>query len=324
VAFNHKFNTEFQRFQEILAEQIAILIDQERSLISPRLVGSFVYDSDANFVRPELAVKSIVWCPQALTPENNSGSGDNGVKPYGDGANCMSDFGGLLKLGSVLNFLVPMGPFPTRESYESYLREYGDRGLAKNPQFEIKSVMTNANTIQDVTGLTTFFDGQRIDLKSNEGLRICYEKDTEGMLTNLKFSKVSGTSHSHSNSTAINSTIINSSDIQAVFNSADGAGTYILGLQWAYPFWGAVNFTSPLTGKILGQIPFRKDNKGKREVGDPQWQRTTWDFSPYFQRCQRFCDHPYFDESGTYQLETQWRSTSTLGCPNPKYPEVIL
>jgi hypothetical protein len=305
VAFNHKLNVEFQRFQEIVAEQIGLLIDDERVKISPRLIGAFVYDSDANFVRPELAAKSIVWCPRAAMPDVLSS-----VKAYGDGANCMADNGGLIKLGSILNFLVPMGPFPSRESYESYLNEYGDKGLARNPQFQVQSVITNANTVQDSLGLTTFFDGQRIDLTAEEGMRICYEKDIDGMLSSLRYKKINATTP-----------MIENHEIQTVFNSTEGAGTYMLGLQWDYPFWGAVTYTSPLTGKILGQIPFRKDSTAHREVGDMKWQRENWDLGPYFQRCQRFCDHPYFDESGTYQLDLQWRGLNAIGCTHSKYPE---
>jgi hypothetical protein len=305
VAFNHKFNPEFQRFQEIAAEEIGLLVEDERTKVSPRLVGSFVYDSDANFTRQDLSSKSIIWCPQDIKAETNGL-----VKAYGDGANCVADLGGLVKLGSVINFLVPMGPFPSRDSYEDYLHEYGDKGFAKDPQLEVKSVTTNVNTVQDTNGLTTFFDGQRLDLSAEEGMRVCYEKDSEGLIASLKLKKVNS-----------DKPIIDSEEIQSIFNSAEGSGTYLLGLQWTYPFIGEISYTSPLTGKILGQIPFRKDSKAHREVGDRKWQRPTWNFGPFFQRCQRFCDHPYFDEAGTYQLESNWRDINAIGCTHSKFPD---
>ncbi len=300
IIINHKFNSEFQRIQEIVLEVLNQIIESEKFKISPRLVGGFIYDSTAEFNHPLLASQSIVWCPQKNVPVGSELMGDD---------NCLVDDGGVIK-NSLFNFLIPMGPFPTRANYEAYVQKHGDRGLSKNPKLKFISVPANEFTQQDESQMITYFESQKLILNENEALRICSENDNEFLLSQIRFKKINSTEPAFNYLQGLN-----------IFNADKNGGNFKIGVSWSYAFWGAVYYNLPVTGSVIGIIPFKKDIQSHKEVGDKKWIRPLWNLNNIFEHCTDFCDHPYFDEAGVYQLDSIWRDRNSSQCINSMFPE---
>lgn len=304
VILNHRQNSEFQGFQEIVASQLHLLIESERLKQSPRLVGAFVYDSDAHFQTPQLAHQNIIWCPQMpLQPSSATN------ERFDAGINCLVNDAEMLK-SSLLNFLIPMGPFPSLTTYENYWNQYGDKGFIRDPQFEVKSVTVNALTVQDLKERTTFFESETLHLEPSEGLRLCFENDFKNsLLPHLRFRSLQESDK-----------ILTANElIPYTAESALGISLQ-LGIFWEYAFYGGIRYNTPVSGSVLGLIPFEKSFKSYTILGDQKWQLSEWNLNNYFQKCQRFCDHPFFDEAGIYQLNERWKTPSALHCVRSKAP----
>lgn len=303
VVIHHRFAGEFDKFQEIISEKLAQAIQLEStSMTSPRLVGGFVYDSRAPGAHIAARSPHVVWCPRIEIENSPTGNAD---------ANCTPRRAGQVTLGP-LNFLIPMGPFPTLDTYVKYVEENGgDRGQSKNPQLAIRSVQTNENSVSDPSGidLYTFFDGQRLSFNATERLRFCFDRDQDQTLQQLVFKadQVRGSNP-----------ILDVNAAQTLANSGRSQSLYV-GLRWANPFIGGFTFESPIEGKILSFIPISTSFPNQQKIGDELWSRSNWNLGPLLQKCQRHCDHPYFDEAGVYQLNRKW--SREVRCPMPKVVE---
>ncbi len=307
VVMNHRLNSEFLAFQQIVAEELNAIVATEFFKISPRLAGAFVYDSNAYFENSHLTKNNIIWCPQDLSIESKKSS-----ETYDRGINCLIDDGKLFK-SALLNFLIPMGPFPSLATYESYYNQYGDKGFTKAPRLEIRSVPINEHSLLDFSSLTTFFEAQTLNFAPGESLRICLEKPEVAQLFDLKFKATSSIASP-----------MDVGSLALAINSGSGSGDYLIGVNWNYPFIGNLHYDLPVNGSILGVIPFQKSLKSQRAIGDAIWNRRKWQIGPLMQKCVRFCDYPYFDEAGVYQIRSNWNETHSP-CLLPKipaYPEV--
>jgi hypothetical protein len=305
IAINHRLTPIIRRFHQIISDKLNDKVTQEKSMVSPRLVGAFVYDSSPLEERGISPGAGIIWCPQldpSIKGQESAAAGS---------ANCVGYRGGRADLG-IFNFVIPMGPFPTLDTYESHVREFGDRGRARNPQLLFQSVRTDVNSLNVLDKTLTFFDGERISVREGEGMRFCLERDEEGVLNNLVFrARIEGESEPQ---------ILTLSQTMPLAKSGAAQVNFDLGIQWEQPFWGGVTFEMPVEGKVLSVIPMSLTGQGQQKLGDPKWQRIDWKVGALVQRCTRFCDHPFFDEAGTYQVNSTWRE-SWGSCPQPRYPE---
>jgi hypothetical protein len=303
VLIHHRLAPEIDKFQEIIADKLADAIRIESStMISPRLVGGFVYDSRAPDMRISTRSPHVVWCPRIENPDSPTANAD---------ANCTPRRAGQVTLGP-LNFLIPMGPFPTLDTYVQYIRENGgDRGQSRNPQLAVRAVQTNENSMSDPGGanLFTFFDGQRLSFNETERLRFCFDRDQDLTLQQLVFKKGDARSPSQ---------VFDVVTAQNLANSGRAASLDV-GLKWNNPFIGGFTFESPVEGKVLSFIPISTTLPGKQKIGDEVWARTNWNIGPLLQKCLRHCDHPFFDEAGVYQINQSW--SEDVRCPTPKTAE---
>lgn len=301
VILHHRLSPKIKRFHEIIQEKLTERVRAESALISPRLVGGFVYDSQPMELRLSQAIPYVVWCPRA------SSSGDE------VDAGCSPGWAGEIEATGI-KINIPLGVFPSVDEFMDQYRRFGDRGLSQNPKLQVLGVRTNVNSISDPNSgkLYTFFDGQRIHLKNQEQLRFCRENDTDHLLSDLVFQSV--TAHGSSAALDLQQT-------QDLIRRRDGDLNLNLGLWWDSPFIGIMSYEVPLRGKIAGIIGFSRNFDRNDKMGDPRWLNGTWNLTPLLQKCLRHCDHPYFDEAGVYQIQSSWLSTRKCVTPHPAEPQ---
>jgi hypothetical protein len=68
-------------------------------------------------------------------------------------------------------------------------------------------------------------------------------------------------------------------------------------------------------------VPYQRSFQSYERLGDSKWQDTEWDFGAMIQKCVKYCDHPFFDEKGTYQVNMMWRDETLGTCPKPALPK---
>ncbi len=308
IVFHQDFSVEFHKFHQIIAESLAAEIDGELNNVSPRLVGAFVYDARTNF-RPTAAQrKGIIWCPQELPDGLNPATF---AQPDALSDNCLVTPTAKLDL-TVINFVTPLGPFPTLANYKDYVKKYGDRGLAHAPSLSFRSVPAGENTRQEADDKVTFFDGERLVLGEGQVIRLCLDKGDPSMLPALRF-RLGDMPDSQPSLTI--------EEAAALWLSDSAPGEYRVGIAWEFPFVGRVDYEATLSGNIVAVIPFQKSAKAYDQLGDPKWTRDKWPIGDSLQICHRFCGHPYFDEGGVYQIHTAWKTRDGLDCPAVIYPK---
>ena len=314
VVINHRLAPQITFFHQVIADHLASIIASESALISPRLVGAFVYDSQAPKGLTSKSNPQITWCPREEKKKKGpSAPADD--KNYDADANCTPRKAGTFEFGP-FNFLIPMGPFPTLDTFVDYTQKYGDRGETNNPKLELQAVRTTATSVSDssTSSLYTFFDNQRISLRVGENLRFCRERDTNGLLNDLVFRKDQGRGKS-----PIYDIDSIPDALKAGNQTRGGSPTIFVGLHWHSPFIGKFSFESPVEGKVFGVIPVSATLGKSQAIGDALWSKGQWSLSTLAQKCLKFCYHPVFDEAGQYQTSETWNDRST--CVEPKMTE---
>ena len=309
VLLHHNFSSEFKLVQATIARSLYQLINNDQTAVSPRLVGAFVYDSNVNFQPTSIQSKNIIWCPQTLPKELVAGANPLATQ------NCTLTPTSKINL-QVINFIIPLGPLPSQEQYLKYVNDYGDSGIAKNPAIEFLSVPNGANTRTNTDSQTTYFDGERYSIAQGEYAKVCRDRVTADFFNFVLREENGGAEIAAVATDAVN----------AKWLSDEAAADYRIGISWAAPYFGVVRYKSAvINGQVPGVkgsesiLPFNRSFSQNLPLGDGTWQKENWSFGAYTQKCGRFCDNPYFDNAGTYQLNTTWRS-DLVNCPSPRYP----
>ncbi len=298
VLFHHQLSTEFFTKQESMAQTLYELAQLETSYTSPRLVGSFVYDSIGNFLPNFMQQSYIIWCPQQLLSQDTLNI------PLAE-ENC-TIFGSVDLDLQVINFVAPLGPLPSLDAYNEYVNTYNDEGLARNPKLIMQSVPIDANTEIDDSNRITYFQGVRYTISSGERARFCSYTDLP-----FRFRRVSE---------GKSGTLYDNQTINEAWLSNNAEDEYLIGISWSFPYWAAIDYDTSLTGEIVSVIPFSQGASALQTLGDEIWLTENWDFGSLTQKCTQYCDHPYYDETGAYQLRSRWVSQSTAVCPSSIYP----
>ena len=310
VVLNHRLGTEFDYFQQIVQQRLEEVLQGERGKVSPKLVGALVYDSDETFAPKVQSDSALLWCPRA---RRKAGVKDSSSSTFSDhGVNCITDQSGGINY-TLLSAVAPLGPFPNLASFEDYIQHWGTRGLLKDVEFNVRSVPTGPNTLQLSREQVTFFDGVRLTTPPGSGVRICGEKDEDtALLDHLRFLS------SASSNPSTGAVAVSAEDADSALRS--GGQTFRVGIKWEFPFVAQVTYKEKLYGKIFGFVPFSASGTTNKIFGDRKWRKAEWDLGPLFQHCERYCDHPFFDDAGTYQINSQWRTDQPLSCVDAKIP----
>lgn len=303
VVMHHRLAPIVSRFHQIVATTLQNKISEEQRLASPRLAGAFVYDSQAANARPIAPGPGVIWCPRL------GGDGSAGAPSEGslNGANCTPTSGGRVELGP-FNFLVAMGPFPTMTAFLEYRARYGEEGRVGSPRLQMRAVHASEASQSDGSS-STFLDGQSVTAAPGESVRFCRERDSSYLLDSLAFRRQGAAAEP----------AMDVSQAQTLLARPAEAVVLNVGLRWSHPFFGALEYDSPIRGRVFGTIPIEDNVRSAQQFGDARWTRPRWDVGPLIQRCLRHCSHPYFDEAGVYQVQSAW--IAGRSCPQPKYPE---
>ena len=306
---HQNISTEFRMFHQIIAEEMATLVTADANLVSPRLVGGFVYDSRGDFRPSGVQEKLMVWCPHDR-PSDPSSS-----RPLVQETNCIVT--DPFKIGNaVLNFVTPMGPFPTMDGYKDYVRQYSDKGIAKKPELTFDSVLKNGSTFSETgtTGKTTtvsYFDNEHLIIGTNDHVRTCWDKSNSSLLSSMRLRL------STQGATTAGVDIVTAS---TAWDIGQGTGDYRIGVSWEIPFIGKITYKSAVTANIVSLIPISRDFDTYQMLADTKWTSDSLDFGSLLQVCKEYCDHPVFDEGGTYQISANFNDAGFMSCVSPKYP----
>ena len=71
---------------------------------------------------------------------------------------------------------------------------------------------------------------------------------------------------------------------------------------------------------VVSLVPITRDFAGYQLLGDPKWLASSLDFGTLLQVCTQYCDHPWFDEAGVYQVTGNYSDNAFTGCVEPQYP----
>jgi hypothetical protein len=305
VSFNEKLSAEFFHFHSTLAEALTKIAAADKDSISPRLVGSLVYGSTAAYKPSQAQIRYLLWCPQDLAREifdpNNLLASPNCTTLKASSTNILG-----------INFVAPMGPFPSLDNYVEYVKKYSDRGTAKSPNLVLNSVPSTNNTLTEKSAQVTYFESEQLTVNAGESVKICYDLDKNGILSSLRFRP-----QSLPNATSG----LNILQVDALWRGEHPEGVYRIGIVWEVPFWGGVSYDTAISGTIASVIPFQKSFKQYEALGDRKWMTTSWNLGELLSQCQKYCDHPYFDEGGVYQLRNSWRTASSDSCFQPLIPQ---
>jgi hypothetical protein len=308
VVLHQNLSTEFRTFHQIVAEELAAIATSESSLVSPRLVGGFVYDSRSDFRPSGAQEKFMIWCPSLKAVDPSSS-----VPPPVE-ANCIvSD---PVKIGGALiNFVTPMGPFPTLSSYQKYVNQYSDRGLAKKPDISFASVIRNGSTFTETVKKykVTYFDNEHLIVATNDRVHVCWDASDSTLLTSLRLRS------STQDSTTAGMDIVTA---QSLWSIGQGTGDYRIGVAWELPFIGKITYKSPVTVNVVSLIPISRSFSDSKLLGDPKWLAESLDFGRLLQVCKEYCNHPWFDGAGVYQVSSNYGDSGFNACVAPKYPTV--
>jgi hypothetical protein len=226
--------------------------------------------------------------------------------------NCLTTRARDLDL-QVINFVQPLGPFPSLENYTSYVKDYGDTGLVRSPDLSFSSPQLTVNSQVEKSTSITFFDAERFDLVAGEYAKVCGDRlDSEVMSFYVRTEDQPASVPS-----------IPLYDMNAEWLSNDGGGSYKIGIEWEFPYWGGIRYNSALTGKVVTVVPFQQSFKSFEQLGDTKWVTDSWNFGKYVQKCSKYCDNPVFDETGIYQPSNLWRSSFDDRCSIPLPPTYV-
>lgn len=340
--FHEKLNQEFRQFHKITSKLLFDIIQDELQYSSPHLVGAFIY---ANAIDYEISAReeaAMMWCPQKMPEEDaEEESGDGTSKQptseqVMDDENCISYESGQIK-ESILNFTIPMGPFPSLSQYENHVSESGDKGMSRSPKLIFKSVPTNADTYQDLNSRITYFDNKRLNLVPGEFIHYCSEEDESREMDSFKFLPLFDLEHGsasngmddvpgdgdddRSDKDVMEASLSIFETISLANNLGDRNRKFRIGMTWESPYYGALMYKSKVEGSIASIIPFQKTFKNGKILGDNKWLKEKWQFGRYLQICERYCWHPYFDRRSDYQVHQSWKYTIDHRCPESKIPE---
>lgn len=306
VVLHQNLSTEFRSFHQILAEELAVIASTEADLVSPRLVGSFVYDSRFDFRPSSVQEKFMIWCP-SIRPQDPSSP----LSPAVD-ANCLVT--DPIKIGGgLLNFVTPMGPFPTLDTYRKYVDKYTDRGLVKKPDLSFSSVTKNGSTFSETIKKykVSYFDNEHLIVAATDRVHVCWGAANSSLLNSLRL---------RSSTQAATTDGIDIITAEGLWSIGQGAADYRIGVAWELPFIGKVTYKSPVTATVVSLVPISRDFAGYQLLGDPKWLASSLDFGTLLQVCTQYCDHPWFDEAGVYQVTGNYSDNAFTSCVEPQYP----
>jgi hypothetical protein len=301
----------------------------ERSRVSPRVNGAFVFDSAAHLVQqPELR-RLVLWCPGPREP-----TGQGGPPPeVPDIGQTPPDYSGFCNLQADQTDL-QLGPFrlgaplvfPSRSQYLTFLERYGEAQAGRTRTLDFRAPVRTPLS-EDVPlgdlAVATFFNNEVLTASPTDAFSFCSPGQEDPLGARL------GASAAVFRSPLTPEGVLPLTLLPLAHDSAPQA-SYPLGLAWGAPFRLDMVYEGGLAGSVSAfsfTVPFGISSSEPRAAGSELWTESEFDLSKVLVRCSRFCEHPTFDEDGTgasedvYNLRRPFRGGYHSDCYDPDPPQ---
>ena len=323
-------NQDEDGLSEVVEQALAEVVPDERLQPSPRVVGSFLFDSDGDGLTVDALEKSTLWCPTTIELTDTD-------LPSAANLTCaIAPDNPEIELGPFSFSTLPI--LPTRELYLDFIATYSEAqaGSVTSLKYRTPEFATTAdhNDIGDY-GVATFLNGELISADPSDAFSWCTTDSTTVFV--------------------FRSETLQSDTFQAALAAACAKGTisadmctfategllplqflptwhqnfpetsYDLGLGWDFPFLLQMEYETSAAGAVTAfgfSVPFGFAKSGESYLASQMWTTDTFSLEKELTQCTRFCDHPTFDSAGVYQVQAQFRTTYADACYVPDYPAV--
>lgn len=294
----------------MLEKALEQILPVERNKTSPRVSGAFVFDTfKYNIVSPAMRAL-VLWCPASV------------------------DFDDLDKIPSTAQMTCPiqpdfpeinLGPFrfsnlailPTRPQYLKFLEKYSEAQAGRVTELSFAAperTPISQNVQAGEFGVVTFFNGELFSAQPTDAFSFCASGDVlpVGVAT--------------SNLIVFRSPIFPMPlplSTLPEFHTLVPSPQYEIGLLWDFPFLTRMNYEIVIAGAATVfslTVPFGISNPGKAYYGTKLWEASEFPLANTIKQCTRFCDHPTFDPSGTYNVAVPFRTGFKDQCYQPVFP----
>ncbi|KFA94506.1 hypothetical protein [Archangium violaceum] len=290
------------RLGTVLEEALQKVLPFERDKSSPRVTGAFVYDSMARTVgRPELR-RLVLWCPPNLMVD------DLDDVPAAASSTCpavstMPD----IELGPFRFNQIPI--LTTRTQYLRFIEKYSDGQAGRMTSMSFRApehTPLSENVPVGEFGTATFYNNELITAEPGDAFSYCPEADQRKIVF-----RIPGTP-----------TPLGLESLPELHQLAPQPA-YALGLFWDFPFLLKANYESSLAGAVTAysfSVPFGIVSSNEETWASQLWTTGEFPVGNILAQCTRFCDHPTFDTSVTYNVHALFRDAYRVQCYRPLFP----
>ena len=99
--------------------------------------------------------------------------------------------------------------------------------------------------------------------------------------------------------------------------------SYALGLLWDFPFLLKANYETQIAGAVTVSsfsVPFGIVSSREATWASALWESDEVPVGDILAQCTRFCDHPTFDTSATYNVQALFQDAYRTQCYRPVFP----
>lgn len=280
---------------------LAFVVDDEATKSSPRLAGAFVFDSAAYGVSSIVVASNVLWCPSTFGGADLEGIDNVSSRTCAIQAN--SD----VVLGPLRIASLPI--LPTREQYLTFVDNFGEAqtGAMNALSFRAPTRTPQSDNVPlGSFGTGTFFNNEGVTADVDDRFSYCADNDTGTVIFRIAgFEDLFPLS------------------VLPDFQDQAPQGRYELGLAWDFPYLLQLNYTVVAAAAVTVAnftIPFGPSSPAEEFFGSGTWSQESFDISDVLLRCDRFCDHPTFDNAGVYNVQALFDQTYRSDCYRPTFP----
>ncbi len=309
-------------------EAMAELVPEERHRTTPRLAGAFVLDSDIRGIRDPGLSQTTLWCPSTI-PEADLPDASQRTCPV------IPDAPLGFELGPLSVGTIPI--LPTRTQYLDFIDTYSEAqaGAVERLRYRVPefSATTTHVDLGDF-GVVSFLDDEWLGAGPREAFSYCVQ---EGLPQVVFRSQVMqdpifqeqlpyiceyfGLPQELCSAEAGLLPI----EMLPEWHQALPESAYELGIFWEFPFLLKMDYRVVFAGAVgvAGfSVPFGIGNPEDAFWGSQVWVEESFDLSELLTQCDRFCDHPTFDNAEVYRVTESFRFDYAQRCFLPEYPQL--
>ncbi|HEX5751630.1 MAG TPA: hypothetical protein VFZ09_35740 [Archangium sp.] len=289
------------RLGSVLEEALQKVLPFERDKSSPRVTGAFVYDSLARTVgRPELR-RLVLWCPP------NFSFDDLDDVPAAASSTCpavpeIPD----IQLGPFRFNQIPI--LTTRAQYLRFIEKYSESQAGRMTSMSFRAPentpLTENVPVGDF-GTATFYNNELITAEPGDAFSYCPDADQRKIVFRTPSTPPAALEQ-----------------LPELHQSAPQPA-YALGLFWDFPFLLKASYESSLAGAVTAygfSVPFGIGSSNEETWASQLWTTGEFPVGNILAQCTRFCDHPTFDTSVTYNVHALFRDAYRMQCYRPMFP----